>query len=73
VDRIQLEFGDRLNDRQLRAVRYLGEHERITNRSYQQLCPGVSPETLRLDLRDMVEKGILLKVGSKRGTYYVVK
>jgi len=73
VDRIQLEFGDRLSDRQLRALRHLGEHERITNRSYQQLCPSVSPETLRLDLRDLVEKGILLKVGSKRGTYYVVK
>ena len=73
VDRIQLEFGDRLNERQLRALRYLTDHERITNRSYHHLCPDVSAETLRLDLRDLVEKGVLLKVGDKRGTYYVVK
>jgi ATP-dependent DNA helicase RecG len=33
----------------------------------------VSPETLRLDLVDLVERGILLKVGRKRGTYYILK
>jgi ATP-dependent DNA helicase RecG len=33
----------------------------------------VSAETLRLDLADMVERGILLKVGSKKGTYYILK
>jgi len=37
------------------------------------LCPDVTPETLRLDLRDLVERGFLLKIGDKRGTYYVRK
>ncbi|MDX1994961.1 MAG: ATP-binding protein [bacterium] len=61
------------NHRQARALQYIGSHGSITNREYRQLCEGVSAETLRLDLADMVEKGILVKVGSKKGTYYILK
>jgi ATP-dependent DNA helicase RecG len=46
---------------------------RITNREYRELCPDVTSETLRLDLADLVERGILLKIGAKRGTYYILK
>lgn len=62
-----------LNERQARALRYLQEHGRITNRDYQNLCPDVTPETLRLDLSDLVDKGVLLRIGEKRGTYYILK
>jgi ATP-dependent DNA helicase RecG len=61
------------NHRQSRALQYIREHGSITNREYRSLCQGVSAETLRLDLADMVERGILLKVGSKKGTYYILK
>ncbi len=61
------------NYRQARALQYIREHGSITNREYRNLCQGVSSETLRLDLVDMVEKGILLKVGSKKGTHYILK
>jgi ATP-dependent DNA helicase RecG len=73
VDDIELQYGEQFNPRQVRALRFLATNEQITNRDYQQLCPDVTPETLRLDLRDLVEKGILLKIGAKRGTYYVRK
>jgi ATP-dependent DNA helicase RecG len=73
VDQIALRYGNLLNPRQERAIRWIEAHERITNREYRELCPEVTPETLRLDLRDLVEKGILLQVGSKRGTYYIFK
>jgi ATP-dependent DNA helicase RecG len=73
VDQVALRYGDTLNPRQERAIRWVEAHERITNREYRDLCPEVTPETLRLDLRDLVEKGILLQVGSKRGTYYIFK
>lgn len=73
VDQIELQYGEELNPRQVRALQFLAAHERITNRDYQELCPDVTPETLRLDLRDLVGKGILLKIGSKRGTCYVKK
>jgi ATP-dependent DNA helicase RecG len=61
------------NHRQDRALQYVREHGSITNREYRGLCQGVSAETLRLDLADMCERGILLKVGAKKGTYYILK
>ena len=33
----------------------------------------VGAETLRLDLSDLVNKGVLLKIGDKRGTRYILK
>ncbi|GAB4437139.1 MAG: hypothetical protein Kow00120_04360 [Anaerolineae bacterium] len=64
---------ENMNERQARAVNYIRQNGAITNREYRQLCPDVSAETLRLDLADLVKKGVLLKVGSKRGTYYILK
>jgi len=62
-----------LNERQIKALTYLQKHGRITNREYHDLCPDVTPETLRLDLADMVSKGLLLRIGAKKGTYYILK
>ncbi len=62
-----------MNERQMRALTHVRELGRIANREYRQLCPDVSPETLRLDLADLVSKGVLLKIGAKRGTYYILK
>jgi ATP-dependent DNA helicase RecG len=45
----------------------------ITNSDYRALCPEVGPESLRLDLADLVNRGILLKIGDKRGTRYILK
>lgn len=61
------------NHRQAKALQYIRDNGSITNREYRTLCDGVSAETLRLDLVDMVEKGILLKIGSKKGTHYILK
>jgi ATP-dependent DNA helicase RecG len=62
-----------MNERQLKALSFIQEHERITNRDYRNLCPNVSAETLRLDLADLVDRGLLLKIGAKKGTYYILK
>jgi ATP-dependent DNA helicase RecG len=62
-----------LNPRQQLALAYLGKHRRITSRDYQELCPDVHPETLRRDLVDLVDQDILIKVGDKRATYYILK
>lgn len=62
-----------LNPRQEKALEYLAEHGRITNSEYQALAPDVSPETIRRDLVDLVERGLLLKIGRKRATYYIFK
>ena len=65
--------GKTLNARQLRSMQYVREHGSVTNREYRTLCPDVSAETIRLDLSDLVEQGLLLKIGSKKGTYYILK
>jgi len=62
-----------MNERQARALTYIRDHGSITNREYQQICPDVSAETLRIDLADLVNRGILLRVGAKKGTYYIMK
>ena len=62
-----------MNERQARALAHVRENGSITNREYQTLCDGVSAETLRRDLSDLVTKGLLLKIGSKKGTYYILK
>jgi len=62
-----------LNERQEKALAFLAERDRITNRDYQELCPDVSPETIRRDLADLVDKNLILKIGDKRATYYIFK
>ena len=62
-----------MNERQMKALNFLEKEGRITNRDYRQLCPDVNPETLRLDFVDLVEKGLVLKIGDKKGTYYILK
>jgi ATP-dependent DNA helicase RecG len=62
-----------MNERQARALTYLRERGQITNREYQQLCPDVSAETLRLDLVDLVTRGAVMRIGAKKGTYYILK
>jgi ATP-dependent DNA helicase RecG len=62
-----------LHPRQEKALQYLAKNGRITNSDYQELAPDISPETIRRDLADLVERGLLLKVGQKRATYYIFK
>jgi ATP-dependent DNA helicase RecG len=62
-----------LNERQSSALRWLQQNSRITNREYRELYPDVSEETIRRDLAELVDKDILLKIGDKRATYYILK
>lgn len=66
-----LEMG--LNERQISALMHLARQGRITNADYQTLCPDVSPETLRRDLASLVNRDILLRIGEKRATFYILK
>ncbi len=62
-----------LNERQIAALLHVQEQHRITNRDLQDLVPDVSAETIRRDLADLVERGVLLKIGDRRATYYILK
>lgn len=65
--------GLQLHPRQEMALAHLARRRRITSREYQELCPDVHAETLRRDLADLVARGVLIKVGDKRATYYILK
>jgi ATP-dependent DNA helicase RecG len=62
-----------LNDRQLRALDRVRESGRITNGDLQEMAPDVSAETVRRDLADLVARNLLLRIGTKRATYYILK
>ena len=64
---------DFLNNRQEQALARVRESGRITNSEYHAMCPDVSPETLRRDLSDLVDKNFLIRIGNKRATYYILK
>jgi len=64
---------DFLNERQEQALAYIRQHGKITNSDYQALVPDVSAETIRRDLSDLVDKNRLIRIGSKRATYYILK
>ena len=62
----------RLNERQRLALEYARNHDRITNRVYQGLA-NVSRLTAARELKDLVEKGVLVMRGKGKGTYYTLK
>lgn len=61
-----------LNDRQIKAVMYVKENEKITNKEYREMS-NLSDEGARIDLNDLVKKGIFLSKGKGRNTHYVLK
>lgn len=61
-----------LNARQAQALKVVRKHGAITQSAYRQLYPDLSGETLRLDLADLVGRGLLRKHGNCRGTYYTL-
>jgi ATP-dependent DNA helicase RecG len=62
-----------ISERQIAALIYLTERQRITNREYRDLQPDISDETVRRDLADLVERGLLIRIGDRRGTYYILR
>jgi hypothetical protein len=61
-----------MSDRQARALAFVREHGMLNLSTYRALCPHWSDETLRLDLANLVGRGLLIKNGRKRGTFYTL-
>jgi len=59
-----------LNERQIKAVKYVKEKGKITNKEYQELS-NISRQMATIDLSHLVEKGILTMKGkSGKGIAY---
>ena len=61
-----------VNERQIKAVMYVKEKGRITNREYRELNR-VSDESARIDLSLLVKMEILVPKGSGRSVHYILK
>jgi len=62
-----------LNDRQIKAVMYVKENGKITNKEYQELN-NIKKRQTSEDLAVLENKGILEKIGTTgKGTYYILK
>lgn len=60
-----------LTGRQQEGIRYVKKTGKITNSEYQDLL-GVTRKTALRDLDGLVEKGVIERIGAKRGIYYVL-
>lgn len=62
-----------LNERQIKAVTYVKDKEKITNKEYRELV-NTTKKTASRDMVDLVEKGILDQIGATgKGTYYILR
>jgi ATP-dependent DNA helicase RecG len=62
-----------LFQREIRAMNFAMEYGRITLSDFGQLCPDVSPGTLRQDLDNLVKRDLLLRVSEGSVMYYILK
>jgi ATP-dependent DNA helicase RecG len=58
-----------LNERQVKAVLYVKEKGRITNKEYQEINNTTDRTALR-DLETLIQLNIIKRVGEKKGAYY---
>jgi Fic family protein len=63
----------RLSDRQAKALGHILEHGSLTIKDFEALCPGVNRRTLQRELRNMVEKGVLVSEGATNRLIYLLK
>ena len=60
-----------LNERQVKGVAHIKGSGRITNSEFQELT-GCTRKTAARDLDDLVQKSVIVRVGEKRGSYYIL-
>ena len=61
-----------ISDRQVKAVNFVREHGQITNKKYVAVA-AVSPRQALIDLKELVEKKVLLLIGKGRSARYSLR
>jgi Fic family protein len=62
-----------LNERQGKALRFILENEAMSIQDYEKICGKVNRRTLQRDLKEMIEKGIVVTEGATSNLVYRVK
>lgn len=60
-----------LNERQVKAVLYVKERERITNKEYQEIN-NVTEQTALRDIKFLIENAVLIKTGTNKDAKYEI-
>lgn len=61
-----------LSERQIKIVEFVQENGFLQNKSFFELFPMISEDTVLRELKDLIAKGILRKEGSTKGVKYVL-
>lgn len=62
-----------LTERQIKIMEFIQENGFLQNKTFFELFPMVSEDTVLRELKDLMKKGIVKKEGSTKGAKYVLK
>jgi Fic family protein len=62
-----------LNERQVKAIEYILQHDRLTIQNYEGLCPEVNRRSLQRDLKVMIEKELIGSEGATNQLVYFLR
>jgi Fic family protein len=62
-----------LSERQIRAIEFIQENGFLQNKSFFELFPMISEDTVLRELKDLIGKGIVKKEGTTKGVKYVLR
>jgi Fic family protein len=62
-----------LTERQIKIIEFVQENGFLQNKSFFELFPMISEDTVLRELKDLMKKGIVKKEGTTKGVRYVLK
>ncbi|NMC35430.1 Fic family protein [Candidatus Beckwithbacteria bacterium] len=62
-----------LSERQIKLVEFMREHEALFMKDAIKIFPMVSEDTILRELKGLIEKELVEKIGKTKGAYYVLK
>lgn len=62
-----------LSDRQIKLIEFMRDHEQMLMKDAATLLPMVSEDTILRELKGLMDKDLVDKVGRTKGAYYVLK
>lgn len=72
--KLKEKFGQQifLTERQVKIIEYLQEVGYLQNQQFATLFPDISEDTVLRDLKDLMQKGLIKKIGSTKSARYVL-
>ncbi|MFQ5493483.1 MAG: Fic family protein [Candidatus Dojkabacteria bacterium] len=61
-----------LNERQIKIIRYLEEHDTFRNKDFLSIFPDISDDTILRDLKDLMDKKLIIKKGRTKASRYLL-